>query len=448
MFSLELDSSADGRDLLIAELWELGSAGIAELSETRVRAFFETCADRADLLARYPGAALREEEQRDWVQESRDMLQPMEVGRRFFLVPVWRDDPAPAGRFRIAVNPGLAFGTGVHETTRLCLEALEELVRPGITVLDVGTGSGILAEAAHLLGAARVIACDVDPDAIHVARQGFIGSADAVRSATVDLVVANISPEAIVALAPEFARVLRPGGTLIASGFNFTEVETVRIALTNVREVRQKGEWAAIVAGPSRFGCQHLEMAVPNWQIVVPTETDWRNYNADLDQEWAHRQFAGRTNAEMLPGFDRDVIERTEDLQWMPAIPFRYYMLGFRDYILAGKFTESFASDAASCFLRLVLVLIEEEPAKIAPIMPELLPALRYVGANQALFDAKEEIYGSFPAMVARIESLSEPRGARSRVGSGSSSGGAKDSSPRRKPSGKHGRERKPRNGA
>src|SRR5208282_6440600 len=108
MFSLEIDSNADGRDLLIAELWELGSAGIVELGETRVRAFFEADVDSTELLARYPGAAVREEENRDWVQEARDLLQPMEVGRRFFLVPVWRDDPAPPGRFRIAVNPGLA----------------------------------------------------------------------------------------------------------------------------------------------------------------------------------------------------------------------------------------------------------------------------------------------------------------------------------------------------
>jgi ribosomal protein L11 methyltransferase len=192
---------------------------------------------------------VREEENRDWVQEARDLLQPLEVGRRFFLVPEWRDDPAPPGRFRITVNPGLAFGTGVHETTRLCLEALEDLVKPGIDVLDVGTGSGILATAARLLGASRVIACDIDPEAVRIAGHGFVGSADAVRSATVDLVVANISPEAIIALAPEFARVLRVGGTLVASGFNVGEVEAVRAALARVREVRCKGEWAAAVAG-------------------------------------------------------------------------------------------------------------------------------------------------------------------------------------------------------
>ncbi len=249
MFSLEMNSNAEGRDLLIADLWELGSTGIVELSETRLRAFFEAGADRARLLALYPGAAWREERDRDWVQEARDLLQPMAVGRRFFLAPEWCDDPAPAGRLRIAVNPGLAFGTGVHETTRLCLEALEDLVKPGIGVLDVGTGSGILAKAARLLGASRVIACDIDAVAVRIAGQGFIGSADAVQSATADLVVANISPEAIIALAPDFARVLRPGGTLVASGFNASEVEAVKRALPKAREVRCKGEWAMIVAG-------------------------------------------------------------------------------------------------------------------------------------------------------------------------------------------------------
>src|SRR6185312_9391276 len=157
MFSLEIESDADTRDLLIADLWEQGSCGIAEPEGHMVRAFFEDSAERDALIARYPGAAIRIEEERDWVQSARDLLQPMEVGARFFLVPEWRNDPAPPGRFRVTVNPGMAFGTGVHETTRLCIEALEDFVLPGSAVLDVGTGSGILARAAALLGAAPVI---------------------------------------------------------------------------------------------------------------------------------------------------------------------------------------------------------------------------------------------------------------------------------------------------
>jgi len=249
MFSLEIDCDPEDRDLLIAELWEHASAGIVELSPHRVRAFFEDSADRKILLNAYPGSTLRQEEDRDWVQSARDLLQPMEVGRRFFLVPEWRNDPAPPGRFRIAVNPGMAFGTGAHETTRLCIEALEDYVHPGSDVLDVGSGSGILAHAAHFLGAGRVYACDLDPVAVEIAGNGFIGSVNAVAAASADIVVANISPEAIIGLAPEFDRVLRPNGTLLASGFELQEVDAVQAALPPAREVRQKGAWALIVTG-------------------------------------------------------------------------------------------------------------------------------------------------------------------------------------------------------
>lgn len=248
MFSLEIECDPDDRDLLVAELWDYGSAGIVELDAERVRAFFEDTADRDHLLSLFPGARHRVEEQRDWVQSSRDLLQPMEVGTRFFLVPEWRDDPAPDGRFRMIVNPGMAFGTGLHETTRLCLEALEEFVRPGISVLDVGTGSGILAQAARLLGAEKTYACDTDPIAVEIAQDGFVGSVNAIASASVDLVVANISPEAIVQLAPDLVRALRPGGVLLASGLERAEVEQVATALPPAREVRYKGNWALIVS--------------------------------------------------------------------------------------------------------------------------------------------------------------------------------------------------------
>jgi len=246
MFSLEIECDPEDRDLLVAELWEQGSAGIVELSPARVRAFFEDGTDRDGLLRLFPGSAWRTEEQRDWVQSARDLLQPMEVGERFFLVPEWRDDPAPPGRFRIAVNPGMAFGTGVHETTRLCIEALERVVRPGIAVLDVGTGSGILAQVARLLGAAKVFACDIDPVAVAIAGTGFVGSVDAVGPASVDVVVANISPEAIMELAPDLLRVLRLGGTLLASGFETREVQQVQAALPPPRDIREKGNWALI----------------------------------------------------------------------------------------------------------------------------------------------------------------------------------------------------------
>ncbi|MBS1859494.1 MAG: 50S ribosomal protein L11 methyltransferase [Acidobacteria bacterium] len=247
MFSLEIDCDPEERDLLIAELWEQGSEGIVELNPVAVRAFFGDSADRRALRERFPGAREREEEQRDWILEAREKLPPMKVGRRFFLVPEWRDDPTPEGRFRIAVNPGMAFGTGFHESTQLCIEALEDYVTPGASVLDVGTGSGILARAAALLGAGRVVACDIDPVAVEIAATGFVGSADAVAAASADIVVANINPEAIVALAGDLLRVRKPGGVLIASGIESHEVEALRAALPPAREERRKGEWVLLV---------------------------------------------------------------------------------------------------------------------------------------------------------------------------------------------------------
>jgi len=256
MFSLELRNGPEGRDLLIAELWDAGSAGIVELDDSRLRAFFDDEDAHAALEARFAPfqPVYRREEERDWVAYSREDWRPILAGARFFLVPEWRDDPAPPGRFRIAVNPGMAFGTGVHETTQLCIEALERRVRPGLAVLDVGTGSGILAEVAELLGAERVLACDNDPIAVAVARGNlrtpllFVGSADAVDARAADILVANISPEAVVALAPEFRRVLRPGGLAILSGFETHEVEAVRAALPggSVKELCTKGAWALI----------------------------------------------------------------------------------------------------------------------------------------------------------------------------------------------------------
>ena len=251
MFSLEIACDPERHDLLIADLWEQGCAGISELSDGRVRAFFEDTADRDALLSCYPHATPRAEEQRDWVEAARDLLQPMNVGARFFLVPEWRDDATPPGRFRITVNPGMAFGTGVHETTRLCLEALEDYLERGATVLDVGTGSGILAEAAALLGAGRVFACDVDTVAVQIAHarcgRSFVGSADAVRSGIADVAIANISPEAIIQLAPDLIRSLRPGGILLASGFEAHDVDLVKAALPRTTEVRRKGTWALAV---------------------------------------------------------------------------------------------------------------------------------------------------------------------------------------------------------
>jgi ribosomal protein L11 methyltransferase len=257
MFSLEVAGTPENNDLLIAELWDAGSAGIAELDGGRLRAFFEDDADRARLVEKFRAVTSRQEEECDWVAVSRLNWEPLLVGKRFLLVPEWRDDPAPEDRFRIVVNPGMAFGTGIHETTQLCMEAIETYVRSGMAVLDVGTGSGILAQAARLLGASPVWACDVDPVAVGIAgrKQGasfFIGSVGAVRSGSADLIAANISPEAIALLMPDLLRSLGPGGTALLSGFERHEVPELQAEVEHqgglIRQIRYKGNWALVEA--------------------------------------------------------------------------------------------------------------------------------------------------------------------------------------------------------
>jgi ribosomal protein L11 methyltransferase len=244
MFSIDLECPQSAKDMTIADLWEAGSTGIVELEDwddlALLRAFFDSDSDQTRILAQFGGEA-KPADTRDWVAFAREHLTPMEIGQRIFIVPEWRDDPTPKGRIRVVINAGLAFGTGAHETTRLCLESIERHVTPSCILVDVGTGSGILSEVAIRLGAARVFACDTDASAVAVARENFrragvvvpvfIGSASAVANNTADIVVANISPAWISELAPDWVRIMKPGGIAILSGFETADVPGVRASI-------------------------------------------------------------------------------------------------------------------------------------------------------------------------------------------------------------------------
>lgn len=244
MISVYLECGPEDTDNLIAELWERGTLGVVELP-SGVRAWFEHASGLEDLIRRYDGDVAEEPEE-GWEQRTRESFPPLAIGERFWLAPPWNTDPPPAGRMRLEINPGQACGTGWHPCTQMCLEAMERHVRRGDAVLDVGAGSGILSAAARLLGAGRVIACDIDLEAVAAARElaggnVFVGSADAVRTGGFDVVVANISAAVVTDLMPELRRAAAPGGRLILSGFQ------ERRELEGELEAMEREGWLCVI---------------------------------------------------------------------------------------------------------------------------------------------------------------------------------------------------------
>ncbi len=205
---------------------------------------------------------LREE---DWRDSWKRYFRPQRIGKRLLVKPSWATYEVAAGDTVIEIDPGMAFGTGQHPTTAMCLRALEERLRPGDAVLDLGAGSGILAIAAARLGAKRALALDIDPQAVKAARENAaangVQALVEVREGTLpggapgercDMVVANISSLTIERLAPAFAESLRQGGTLIVSGFLEDSVDGLSRALEaagfRVERVDAEGVWRAITA--------------------------------------------------------------------------------------------------------------------------------------------------------------------------------------------------------
>jgi ribosomal protein L11 methyltransferase len=203
----------------------------------------------------------------DWSSSWKVHFKPLRVGRRLLIVPTWEETTQLPGDLVIRIDPGMAFGTGGHETTRLCLEMLEGVMEGGplLTVpslLDLGTGSGILAMAASMLGAGRILALDIDPDAIVVARENIALNqlSDQIECGTVpleslterfDIILANILAEELVRLAPYLAERLQSGGALILSGILAEKEPLVRqgFASQSLKYIQtaSAGEWVAML---------------------------------------------------------------------------------------------------------------------------------------------------------------------------------------------------------
>lgn len=203
----------------------------------------------------------------DWIGEYRQQARPFQVGSRFWIDPhPGSPTPPPSGCIHLLIEPRQAFGTGSHESTQLMLLLLEDRPPVGARVLDVGTGSGVLALAARALGARWVLGFDVDIDAVFVAGetahlhpqwpvQLFAGPSRALAPVpSFDLILANMLVEQFVPLLPRFRRLVREDGYLFLSGLLVSQREAVaeELAASNfaIRSDKELGEWAAVVALP------------------------------------------------------------------------------------------------------------------------------------------------------------------------------------------------------
>jgi ribosomal protein L11 methyltransferase len=254
-------------DLVLAELDEFGPMAVEDTAAGR-RVFFSTPSDRDAAMA-HLGAALPwcqaqavDVADERWAERSQAALRAVQVGA-LTSAPPWAVPADRAGL--IIIQPSMGFGTGHHASTRLCLRLLQDAPVSGAHVLDAGTGSGVLAIAAHTLGAASVVALDFDPDAVTSARESAelngvadrvdIRQADLEHDPRVDgepfsLVLANLTGGMLVRMAERLFQLIAPGGTLIASGVTLDEEEGVTQALTacggNLQTRLVEAEWTGL----------------------------------------------------------------------------------------------------------------------------------------------------------------------------------------------------------
>ncbi len=208
--------------------------------------------------------------QEDWANAWKAHYHPVAIGRRLVVCPSWEDYTPEGDQLVLRLDPGMAFGTGTHHTTQLCMELLENLVTPGCHLLDMGCGSGILSLAALALGAEAAVGVDIDPTAQRTSAENAhaVGLADrftplcgnlvvdptlggALQSGSFDIIAANIVADVIIALAPHCKGLLKPGGALVVSGIIEPRAEEVLAALKQagftLQERRDKGGWVAAV---------------------------------------------------------------------------------------------------------------------------------------------------------------------------------------------------------
>lgn len=257
VFVLKREDASHEADLDV--LWDFGATGLEE-GEREVRAYFE---ERLDLPL---FGEWQEAEERDWQAEWKASLRPVQAGR-ITIVPPWLQGEVPHGQLPLIIDVGMAFGTGHHETTRMAVEALGETELAGKRVLDVGTGSGVLAIAAVRLGASRALGVDLDPVTIPAARDNarandldpdgdrlrFVeGTLSDVQDGPFDVIVANLYAELHDLLMDQYRSAIVADGPLLLTGILQSKLDVVLKALeregfSHVR-TRTDGDWALVVA--------------------------------------------------------------------------------------------------------------------------------------------------------------------------------------------------------
>ncbi|MBI4486933.1 MAG: 50S ribosomal protein L11 methyltransferase [Acidobacteria bacterium] len=262
--ALDVDSQSE----IVLALVDDFSPSAVEPRNEAMRLFFASRGARDAACAALRAAGYRSEPvdvaDEDWVHRSQENLKPVTIGR-ITVAPPWNPTPEPPAtgphpQIVIIIAPSMGFGTGHHETTRLCLEALQAIDLTGASMLDVGTGSGILAIAANRLGATKALGIDNDPDAVYSARENLalnpLASRTAFKKADLthappavfDLVTANLTGAVLKRAAARLMGTVRSGGTLIISGILAGERDEVRRAFEVAEVVWEggHGEWAAL----------------------------------------------------------------------------------------------------------------------------------------------------------------------------------------------------------
>lgn len=249
-----VEESDEGR----AKLEEI-KAAVAELKSRQEAGEFGEGADLGKLTV----TASVEDDSR-WKDNWKEYFKPAKVGRTIVVKPTWEEYEAKEGEKIIEIDPGMAFGTGTHETTSLCIRLMEDYVKPGMKILDVGCGSGILSITGALLGASEVLGVEIDPVAVEIAQENIelnhIGNVAKAQYGDLtkgidfkaDVIVANLMADLVMMLSADVAKHLLPGGIYISSGI-LTEKEvlvadTMRELGFKIMEVKEDGMWCAIVA--------------------------------------------------------------------------------------------------------------------------------------------------------------------------------------------------------